>query len=196
MRVPLLFSVAARIGPRAGARRLTPPTAGVNLALWRAGRRLKPLRWKLHSIPTAFPQIPYGWADFEAMRLERCLYVDKTRFLHELEKVRYAFLIRPRRFGKSCWVSLFENYYDRNREDRFERLFADTDIGRAAAAVAQRPHVGADPVLALSRGAGLHAGQLVGTEDRHERFHQLLLAALRVHDRQPRHAPHSRLSVS
>ena len=81
-------------------------------------------------MPAAFPQIPYGWADFEAMRLERCLYVDKTRFLHELEKVRYAFLIRPRRFGKSCWVSLLENYYDRNREDRFDRLFADTDIGR------------------------------------------------------------------
>ena len=81
-------------------------------------------------MPAAFPQIPYGWADFEAMRLERCLYVDKTRFLHELEKVRYAFLIRPRRFGTSCWVSLLENYYDRNREDRFDRLFADTDIGR------------------------------------------------------------------
>ena len=78
----------------------------------------------------AFPQIPYGWADFEAMRLERCLYVDKTRFLHELENERYALLIRPRRFGKSCWVSLLENYYDRNRADRFESLFAGTDIGR------------------------------------------------------------------
>ena len=77
-----------------------------------------------------FPQIPYGWADFEAMRLERCLYVDKTRFLHELENERYALLIRPRRFGKSCWVSLLENYYDRNRADRFESLFAGTDIGR------------------------------------------------------------------
>ena len=73
-------------------------------------------------MPTAFPQMPYGWADFEAMRLERCLYVDERRFPHEVEKVRYAFLIRPRRFGKSCWVSLLENYYDRNREDRFERL--------------------------------------------------------------------------
>ena len=54
---------------------------------------------------TAFPQIPYGWADFEAMRRERCLYVDKTRFVRELENERYAFLIRPRRFGKSSWVS-------------------------------------------------------------------------------------------
>ena len=64
---------------------------------------------------TAYPQIPYGWADFEAMRRERTLYVDKTRFLHDLEQERFAFLIRPRRFGKSCWVALLESYYDRNR---------------------------------------------------------------------------------
>ena len=81
-------------------------------------------------MPNAFPQIPYGWADFEALRVERCLYVDKTRFLHDLEDERYAFLIRPRRFGKSCWVSLLENYYDRNRAARFETLFAGTAVGR------------------------------------------------------------------
>ena len=65
-------------------------------------------------LSTAYPPIPYGWADFEAMRRERTLYVDKTRFLHDLEQERYAFLIRPRRFGKSCWVALLESYYDRN----------------------------------------------------------------------------------
>ena len=80
--------------------------------------------------PRVFPQIPYGWADFEAMRTERCLYVDKTRFLHELENQRFAFLIRPRRFGKSCWVALLESYYERTRADRFEALFAGTDIAR------------------------------------------------------------------
>ena len=80
--------------------------------------------------PRVFPQIPYGWADFEAMRTERCLYVDKTRFLHELENQRFAFLIRPRRFGKSCWVALLESYYERTRADRFEAVFAGTDIAR------------------------------------------------------------------
>ncbi len=80
--------------------------------------------------PRVFPQIPYGWADFEAMRTEHCLYVDKTRFLHELENQRFAFLIRPRRFGKSCWVALLESYYERTRADRFEALFAGTDIAR------------------------------------------------------------------
>ena len=81
-------------------------------------------------LSTAYPQIPYGWADFEAMRRERTLYVDKTRFLHELEQERFAFLIRPRRFGKSCWVALLESYYDRNRADRFEAIFGGTDIAR------------------------------------------------------------------
>ena len=79
---------------------------------------------------TAYPQVPYGWADFEAMRRERTLYVDKTRFLHELERERFAFLIRPRRFGKSCWVALLESYYDRNRGANFEEIFAGTDIAR------------------------------------------------------------------
>ena len=64
------------------------------------------------------------------MRRERTLYVDKTRFLHELERERFAFLIRPRRFGKSCWVALLESYYDRNRADRFEAIFGGTDIAR------------------------------------------------------------------
>ena len=79
---------------------------------------------------STYPPIPYGWADFAAIRRERALYVDKTRFLHDLERERFAFLIRPRRFGKSCWVSLLAHYYDRNRADCFETLFAGTDAGR------------------------------------------------------------------
>ena len=78
----------------------------------------------------SYPLIPYGWADFRAIRLERRLYVDKTRFLRPLENERFTFLIRPRRFGKSCWVSLLENYYDRKRADEFEQVFGGTDIGR------------------------------------------------------------------
>ena len=50
----------------------------------------------------SYPRIPYGWADFRAIRLEKRLYVDKTRFVHALEEEHYVFLIRPRRFGKSC----------------------------------------------------------------------------------------------
>ena len=79
---------------------------------------------------TSYPLIPYGWADFRAIRLEGRLYVDKTRFIRPLEDERFTFLIRPRRFGKSCWVSMLENYYDRYWADEFEQVFGGTDIGR------------------------------------------------------------------
>ena len=32
-------------------------------------------------MPASYPRIPYGWADFRAIRLENRLYVDKTRFV-------------------------------------------------------------------------------------------------------------------
>ena len=76
------------------------------------------------------PAIPYGLAYFKGIRREGCLYVDKTRFLHALEQERFVFFIRPRRFGKTCWLSMMESYYDRNQADDFEALFAGTDIGR------------------------------------------------------------------
>ena len=76
-----------------------------------------------------FPPIPYGMADFSAIRREGFLYVDKTRFLRDLEDERHVFLLRPRRFGKSCWVSILEHYYARTRKSNFETLFAGTDIG-------------------------------------------------------------------
>ena len=79
----------------------------------------------------AHPRIPYGEADFQRIRLNRWLYVDKTRFLRRLEEERYTLLIRPRRFGKTLWVSLLENYYDRFWADDFEATFAGTDIGRS-----------------------------------------------------------------
>ena len=85
-------------------------------------------------MPPSYPRIPYGMADFKAIRLQRRLYVDKTRFLRELENEDYAFLIRPRRFGKTCWLSLLEHYYDRARADDFENVFGGTDIaGRPTA---------------------------------------------------------------
>ena len=76
-----------------------------------------------------YPPIPYGLADFRSIRREGCLYVDKTRFLRELERVRFAVFIRPRRFGKSCWISVLEHYYDRRFAGEFEDLFGGLDIG-------------------------------------------------------------------
>ena len=78
----------------------------------------------------AYPPIPCGDADFRRIRLTGSLYVDKTRFLRKLERVRFAVLIRPRRFGKSCWISLLEHHYDRTRADAFDAVFRGTDVAR------------------------------------------------------------------
>ena len=57
--------------------------------------------------------IPYGVADFEEVRRENFYYVDKTWYLPVLEdENKYLFLIRPRRFGKSLFVSMMRAYYD------------------------------------------------------------------------------------
>ena len=79
----------------------------------------------------AHPRIPYGEADIRRILRNGWLYVDKTRFLRRLEQERYAFLIRPRRFGKSLWASVLENYYDRFWADGFDATFAGTDAGRS-----------------------------------------------------------------
>ena len=56
------------------------------------------------TVPSAYPGIPYREVDFRRFRLNGRLYVDKTRFLRRPQEERYAFLIRPRRFGKTLWV--------------------------------------------------------------------------------------------
>ena len=60
-----------------------------------------------------YPHIPYGEADIRRIRLRGWLYVDKTRFIRELEERSYVFLVRLRRFGKSLWASVLQSYYDR-----------------------------------------------------------------------------------
>ena len=77
---------------------------------------------------TSYPRIPYGLGNFERIREEGLLYVDKTRFLRPLEDHRHAFLVRPRRFGKTCWVGLLECYYDRTRAERFDTVFAGEKV--------------------------------------------------------------------
>ncbi|KHO40126.1 hypothetical protein OR62_02200, partial [Clostridium tetani] len=76
-------------------------------------------------------RIPYGISNFEVLREENYLYVDKTSYIELLDKYApYQFFIRPRRFGKSLFISTLENYYDINKKDKFEELFGDLYIGK------------------------------------------------------------------
>ena len=75
-------------------------------------------------------QIPYGVADFETVMNQNLYYVDKTMYLAELEKQpRNLIFIRPRRFGKSLFISMMRAYYDKSKADRFDSLFGSLWIG-------------------------------------------------------------------
>lgn len=76
-------------------------------------------------------KIPYGISNYTLMREENYYYVDKTGYIKNIEnKGRYLFFIRPRRFGKSLFLSTLTDYYDINRKARFDSLFAGTCIGQ------------------------------------------------------------------
>jgi hypothetical protein len=74
-------------------------------------------------------RIPYGVANYELLVQQNSYYVDKTIFLPTVEEVgNYLFFIRPRRFGKSLFLSVMEAYYDVFYKDRFEEFFRSTWI--------------------------------------------------------------------
>ena len=71
-------------------------------------------------------QVPYGVADFATVIEQNLYYVDKTMFIPELEKQpRNLFFIRPRRFGKSIFLSMLYSYYDCTQSHKFQSLFGN-----------------------------------------------------------------------
>ncbi|MBF0235597.1 MAG: AAA family ATPase, partial [Desulfamplus sp.] len=73
-------------------------------------------------------KIPYGAGDFESVQVENDYYVDKTIYIPKIEMNRFIFLIRPRRFGKTLFLSMLHTYYDIKKRDNFETFFHDTWI--------------------------------------------------------------------
>ena len=60
---------------------------------------------------------PIGIQDFQSLRQDGYLYIDKTEMIFQLVKTgRYYFLSRPRRFGKSLLVSTLKAYFEGKRE--------------------------------------------------------------------------------
>lgn len=71
---------------------------------------------------TPIRKLSIGVQDFEYLRKENCLYVDKTALVYLLITTGKAyFLSRPRRFGKSLLLSTFKAYFE-GRKDLFEGL--------------------------------------------------------------------------
>ena len=60
---------------------------------------------------------PIGIQDFEKIRKDGFVYVDKTDLVYKMaQKGGYYFLSRPRRFGKSLLVSTLEAYFSGKKE--------------------------------------------------------------------------------
>ncbi|MBK1619076.1 AAA family ATPase [Lamprobacter modestohalophilus] len=76
-------------------------------------------------------KFPYGTADFHAIRCEGYYYADRTDRIRTLEEAgKQLLFLRPRRFGKTAWLTTLENYYDLARAEEFDELFGPLAIGQ------------------------------------------------------------------
>ncbi len=77
-------------------------------------------------------KIIYGLSNYKMVQDGNYLYIDKTRYIEQLEALgeNYLIFLRPRRFGKSLFLSTLQYYYDERNKEEFEALFSDTYIGQ------------------------------------------------------------------
>ncbi|MDE5789707.1 MAG: ATP-binding protein [Muribaculaceae bacterium] len=73
------------------------------------------------------PRYGIGEQDFGGLRERDCIYVDKTQFIKGIvtSGPKYYFLARPRRFGKSLFLSTLRYFFEGRRE-LFKGLYIDT----------------------------------------------------------------------
>ena len=77
-------------------------------------------------------KLPYGISDYGRLVENDYYYIDKTKYIEELENLSepYIIFLRPRKFGKTLFTSTLENYYDIKKVDEFEKLYGNTYIGK------------------------------------------------------------------
>ena len=77
-------------------------------------------------------KMPYGISNYEKIVNDGYYYVDKTMYIEKLENLPETniMFLRPRKFGKTLFTSVLENYYDKNKIDSFEKLYGNTYIGK------------------------------------------------------------------
>ena len=77
-------------------------------------------------------KMPYGISNYEELVTENYYYVDKTKYIEKLEELpeKRIMFLRPRKFGKTLFTSVLENYYDKNKKESFEKLYGNTYIGK------------------------------------------------------------------
>jgi len=77
-------------------------------------------------------KMPYGISNYEKIVNDGYYYVDKTMYIEKLENLPETniMFLRPRKFGKTLFTSVLENYYDKNKKESFEKLYGNTYIGK------------------------------------------------------------------
>ncbi|MDE7440761.1 MAG: ATP-binding protein [Muribaculaceae bacterium] len=81
----------------------------------------------MKEIPTVMRGYAIGQQDFKTLRKDGAIYVDKTEFIHKIvdSTSKYYFLARPRRFGKSLFLSTMKYFFQGERE-LFKGLYIDS----------------------------------------------------------------------
>ncbi|MEZ4659549.1 MAG: AAA family ATPase [Caldilineaceae bacterium] len=77
-------------------------------------------------------RLPYGISYFPKVAKEGYYFVDRTPFVAQIEEMNepYLFFLRPRRFGKSLFISLLRAYYGLEYRNDFAEIFGAYAIGR------------------------------------------------------------------
>ncbi len=114
-------------------------------------------------------KLPIGVQSFKVLRNDRYLYVDKTAYLAQLvTSSRVYFLSRPRRFGKSLFLSTLAAYF-RGQKELFKGLYIEK-VEEVQAAQENRTSWQAYPVLYFD----FNIGQYLESEALSERLDSLL----------------------
>ena len=62
---------------------------------------------------SAIRKLPVGIQDFEKLRIDNYVYVDKTQYIYQLEQTSSLYFLGcPRRFGKSLFLSTSTAYFE------------------------------------------------------------------------------------
>ncbi len=76
-------------------------------------------------------RFPLGVCNFAEMIADGYIYMDKTHYIPIIENDdKHLMLLRPRRFGKSLFLSTLDYYYNKLHGDKFDSLFKNTYLGK------------------------------------------------------------------
>ena len=83
---------------------------------------------------------PIGVQSFDKLRADEFIYIDKTAYIEPLLRGNVYFLSRPRRFGKSLFLSTLASYF-RGEKELFKGLAIEEAEARMAAAEGREPWI-------------------------------------------------------